>query len=147
MSGSLTHSQCEIIAQVLLDLSLGTNDPTADWFVFRSSELNTPDNCITVYNTQGTTQGTTQINGELQIHHGIQIRIRGNDYQLTYRKANEISVQLDQLQQRNVTIDSSNYIVASARRTGDVNDLGTEVPTSKRRIFTINAVVALHQTS
>lgn len=147
MSGSLNNSQCEIMAKVLEDLNIGNTVPNEDWFIFRFSEGNTPDNCITVYNTTGTTQGATQIDGVLQIHHGIQIRIRGDNPKTAYSKANEIAVALDGLQQRNVTIESTNYVVAAARRTSDVLDLGNEVPTSKRRIFTINAIVALHQTN
>lgn len=146
MSGSLDHAQCEIIRKLLIDLGQAANSQTVDWSIFSYTEPNTPDNCITVYNTTGTTQGSFQTSGEVQEFHGIQIRLRGNNKKTAFAKANDIFVALSGVQMRTVTVESSAYTVASVRPTANVIDLGNETPDSKRRIFTINAITALHQT-
>lgn len=146
MSGSLDHAQCEIIRKLLIDLGQAANSQTVDWSIFSYSEPNTPDNCITVYNTTGTTQGAFQTSGEVQEFHGIQIRLRGNNKKTAFAKANDIFVALSGVQMRTVTVESANYTIASVRPTANVIDLGNETPDSKRRIFTINAITALHQT-
>ncbi len=153
MTGSLSHSQADIIAQLLIDLAFGT-DPTIDgtWPIYVTEEPDNPDNVITVYDTVGTSDGRTQFDGEQQIHHGVQVRVRSTTHHPGYDKANDIAVGLDETILRDTVgvasvfgTGTAQYFVDSVSRKGDVISLGRESPNSKRTIFTINATVALRE--
>lgn len=152
MTGSLTFSPADVVAQLLIDLGLGT-DPTesGDWPVFVSEEPDTPDDVITIYDTVGTREGRSQIDGEVQEHEGIQIRIRSTDYDTGHRKTDAIKVAVDITTYRNTVGISSvlgtgtmQYFVQAISRISMTGGL-KESPTSKRNVFTINAVVALRE--
>ncbi len=152
MSGSLEHSPEDIIRNLIIDLGHGTA-PSAggSWPVKVAQEPNEPDSVITVYGTAGVLQGKFQIDGEVQEHYGIQIRVRDARHYSGYGKANDIAVGLDAVLNQVVEVGtdagtggSTNYTVyAVSRRSGPLA-IGTE-PESKRRIFTINVVCAIRQ--
>ena len=153
MTGSLSHSQADIVAQLLIDLGFGT-DPTLDgiWPIYVTEEPNSPDNVITVYDTVGTSDGRTQFDGEMQEHHGILIRVRSTTYPIGRTKARAIAVGLDETVLRDTVgvasvlgTGTAQYFVDSVSRKGDVISLGKESPNSKRTIFTINATVTLRE--
>lgn len=149
MSGTLEHGPADIIGQLLVDLGVAS-DPTTDtsWPVSVSEDLATPDNAISVFDTQGVEQGSVHNDGEVQEQEGILIRIRARDYPTGFTKAHAIAIQLDQnVSYEPVLLGSKNYIVHSVNRTGGVIHVGKESPSSKRHLFTINAVVALTQTN
>ena len=149
MSGSLTHSVADVIRHLLIDLGHGTLPTTkSSWPVYSDNEPNTPDNAITVYNLTGTSSGRTMIDGELQEHHGIQVRIRSATPTTGFTKSRQIAVGLDTSSNLvSVSIGSSAYRIQTVSRKGDVISLGKDTTNSKRNLFTINAVVALRQTT
>ncbi len=146
MPGSLTHSPADIMRYLLIDKSLGTL-PTSedDWPIYANSEPDKPDNCITVYDTSNLKHGRTQVDGEVQEHHGIQVRIRSHTDTVAYIKARLIAVTLDSSTYReSVTIEASQYCVHSFTRTSDVIAIGKETITpSKRHVLTLNGLVML----
>ncbi len=153
MTGSLTFSQADVIAQLLIDLGIGT-DPTAngDWPIYVSEEPNEPDNVITVFATVGTQDGRTMIDGEVQEHEGIQIRVRSAGYDTGNRKADELKIAIDQTIERDTVQVASvigtgtlDYFVQAVSRVSGPLSLGKETPTSHRNVFTINAIVALRE--
>lgn len=149
MPGLLLHQPSFIVRRVLIDLGFGTN-PSANlaWPMFDNSEPDSPDNVITIYDTSGKKSGRVMFSGETDLHHGIQIRVRGADAIVGYTKAMAIANGVDVTVYREViTIDSTEYIVQEISRTSDVLVLGKETPKSKRSLFTINAVVSLRQTN
>jgi len=146
VTGSLTHPPAEIIGQLLVDLSVGTNTLSADWAVFIESEPDTPDESITVFDTANTYQGTIQISGETQEFHGIQVRVRGGRYSTAWAIVNDVAVKMDtQVKRDIVTLSSSTYNVHGAHRTSGPIHLGRESPQSKREIFTLNYLVSIRQ--
>ena len=153
MSGALAHSPADVVRNLLVDLGLGTTPSDAgSWPVYAAQEPNTPDSVITIYDTAGRKNGRTQVDGEVQEHHGIQIRVRDANHQDGYAKARAIAVALDeQVAAQGVVVDDivgtgqTTYVVWNVSRTTDVLSLGKETPTSKRNLFTINAVAALRQ--
>lgn len=148
MSGSLTHSPADIIRNLLVNLGLGTTPSAAgSWPVYAEREPDAPDSVITVYNTAGRKDGRVQVGGEVQEHHGFQVRIRAANPVTGYTKAQAIAIALDEtVYQDTVTISAATYLVHAVSRVGSVLALGKETPTSKRNLFTINAVAALRQT-
>ena len=149
MSGSLAHSPADVVRYLLINESQGTlPSDDDDWPVFADGEPDSPDSVITVYNIPGRQHGRVMYSGERQEHHGVEVRIRDPDSQDGYAKARAIAVALDEsVRLSSVTIGASVYLVYSVSRLGDVIALGKEVPSSKRNLFTINAIVALRQTT
>ena len=150
MSGSLSHSQAKVVQYLLFDLSAAScSDPrdNTSWPVFAHNEPNSPDNCVTVYDTQGVHQGKTQFDGEVQERHGIQIRVRAMNGATGRAKARQIAVALDPLKQKTVSVEAEGtYVICSFTRTSDVISLGKE-PGTDRSIFTVNFTLGLRQTS
>ena len=147
MAGNLTHSVADIVRNLIIDLSLGTlPSSSAAWPVFAEREPDKPDNCITVYGSQGRDQGRMMIDGEREIQHGVQISVRSQNTTTGHQKALTIATTLDDsVKQTSVTFSAKTYLVHSVNRTSDVLYAGKD-PDTKRNLFTINAVVPLEQT-
>ena len=149
MSGSLDHSPADVVRQLLIDLGLGTNpDDSGAWPIYCSQTPSTPDSAITVYDTEGRQGGRVMTDGERQEHSGIQIAIRDANHVNGFAKSKLLAIALDKtVSQNSVVISEATYLVHSISRTGDVIVAGKNVPTDKRNLFTINAVVSLRQSS
>lgn len=159
MLGTLLHSPSEILVQLLIDMGLAGNpvdgngapvSPLPSWPVYDSSEPDGPDNCITVYDTTSRLSGRASPTGYVMEHFGAQIRIRGLNKPTAWEKARNIAVTLDEsfgAYRRYVTIGSSIYLVQSVNRTGGVQRMGKETPTSKRFVYTINVMTQITQTA
>lgn len=151
MPGSLNHSPAEIVQTLLIDLGYGVSQGNLPWPVFVANEPETPDNCVTVYDTVGRQHGRTFPDGERQEHHGIQVRIRAALHEIGYRKARQVAVALDEEVYRDeVTVDTSEYRVHSITRVSDIVPLPKPMNTGKipltdewRAVFVINALVSL----
>jgi hypothetical protein len=142
----MDHSHADISRYLLIDLDLGTV-PTDEgaWPIFADREPESPDDCITVYNTQGLDEGRDMISGELFGHQGIQVRVRAAVQQTGWAKATAIQKAMAESVLRTaVSISSSDYLVQCFAKIGDVLNLGKH-PTSNRYLFTINAVVSARQ--
>ena len=155
MSGSLEHSPAEVIRNLLVAKGAGTM-PTASgsWPIYHSLEPDLPDKVITVYNETGIKQGRTQIDGEVQEKHGIQIRVRSSNERNGYKKARQLADLVDkQVRQDLITLanvetaGNSTYRVVCISRVGDVISLGTELSATKRHLFTLNCLVPMRQVS
>lgn len=155
MSGSLNHSPAHVIRDLLVTLGLGTDpDDGGSWPIFVSREPNTPDSVITLYDTASRMQGRRMVNGITVEHYGIQVRVRDAGPTGAWVKANALAVALDQtIALDDVTVEdtdgtgSSTYKVYTVSRVSGPLSLGKETPTSKRNLFTINAVAAIRQTA
>ena len=147
MANSLLHSTADVIRKLLIDLSLGTQpSANADWPVYCASEPSFPDNCITVYDTEGMSDGRSMVDGEVWGHNGFQIRIRAVSHTVGWLKADSIWVALSLVQRVTVTpaVDTS-YLIPCIAGIGDVLVLGKDM-NSSRRLFTINATTPLRMT-
>lgn len=155
MSGALTHSPADVVRHLLIDMGHGTlPSDDGNWPIYASREPDTPDRCITLYNTAGTYDGRIQFTGEAAFHYGFQVRVRHERPEDGYNKAKAIAVALSEdVSQESVDIEditgtgTCNYTVVSVTQKTDVIDLGKDVPEGKRNIFVVNATVALMQNS
>jgi hypothetical protein len=88
------------------------------------------------------------VDGERAEHHGVMVRVRSASHSSGWAKARAIAVAMDtDVYQEQVLIGSSTYLVHQISRTTDVLDLGAgEAPSSKRRVYTVNAVCSIRQT-
>lgn len=139
------HSRARILAQLIVDLGIGTVfNSGQNWATHWSKEPDQPDNSITVYDATTQDDGRTMTDGERQEHPGWQVRVRATTHELGYRKAREIALKFDQVVLYNlVTIDSKIYLVHCINRRTDVFSLGEEMGVSKRKLFTFNGVCVI----
>ncbi len=145
----LDHSPADIVRWLLISEGEGT-EPIAnsDWPINSSSEPESPDNCITTYDTSGILNGRIQKTGSMVEHYGFQIRVRGTNHRDVWRKINDLKEIIDRgIRLTTINIESSIYLVHAITRSGGVLALGKESPTSQRLVFTLNAIVALKQLS
>jgi len=150
MAGHLDHSPAHILHSLLVDHGMGIEPSGAsnsDWSIFIDNEPNQPDKVITVYNSISRQLGRTQVDGEIQEMHGIQVRVRSNESEEGYAKIRRIAIELDeQVHIESITIGTSIYCVHSFSRTGDIVSLGKEAQTpSKRHIHVFNGLLIVTQ--
>lgn len=150
--GPLTHSQSEILQHLLIARGMGVTPPdeddsVQDWPVYATVEPAEPDNVITTFDTEGLEHGREMVTNVRSEDHGCQVRVRAIDHRTGYRKARAIAIDLDQVYQYTVTVETSQYLVHCFTRTSDVIALGKEVPSSKRDLFTLNGRITLRQVS
>lgn len=133
----------EVVAQLIVDLGLGTATLTDDWAVFATGEPDSPDNVITVYDTTPFMDGRTH-DGKLQGMPGIQVRIRARDPRNGWKKSKNIEYQLSIVYQR-IVHRTNRYMVHALNGFGGVLVIGKETGVSKRNLFTINCYVNFKQ--
>lgn len=151
MGNLIYHSPAQVVAKAIVDQSAGTLPASnGNWPVYVSQEPDTPDNLITVYDTQGIMHGFTQIDGLGQDHHGVMIRVRGATYSEGYIRGLLLKKIFDVpafINRTLVTIADTtyafSYAIANVRRTGDLLSLGADKPSSRRRLFSLNATVPI----
>lgn len=136
------HSPADIIRRMLIALGEGADPPATPWPIYTAAEPDNPDNVITTYDTAGRKDGRAMIDGTTWEHHGIQVRIRSTTHSVGWIKARELARALDAVNWDTILIDASEYLVHAVSRE-TILTLGKNVPTSKRSLFTINAVVSL----
>lgn len=146
MSVALLHSPGDITRWLLIGLGLGADpEESTVWPIFATSEPDAPDNCLTLYDTTGSDDGSSMIDGELYTHHGVQVRIRAATHSGGgYAKASAIRHALAELvHDETVHVGATTYLVQCYARIGEVLTLGKDAPNSKRSLFTLNATVSL----
>lgn len=139
----MNHSPADIVRYALISLAQGTL-PSAGgaWPISVRKELDTPDETMTVFNTQGKNDGRSMIDGERDEHPGVMIRVRAKDEPTAYLKAQSVAEALDRLYQEEVTIGEESYLLHSVSRTSNV--IPASDPNSERKLFTINAIVSIY---
>lgn len=151
MPGPLGHSPADIVRHLLIQLGHGENPtPTAtpDWSIYVASEPNSPDAVVTVYDTEGRIDGTSNPDGEAQEYFGVQVRVRAEDHPTGYAKARAIADSMDRDVWRDTaTVGGTSYCVQSIARTSSVLALGTDKPAGRRHLFTINALAEIRRSA
>lgn len=152
MSGALDHSPAEIIRGLLVQLGLGVNpddDPGVEWPAYYSLTPDKANECITVVDTTGITQGRTHVDGVTQEKYGIQISVRSTYVATGRRKAQEIAQAMDEdVLRTQITLEvttgsaSASYLVQAVTRQGNVLSPGIE-PGTNRRLFTTNFLASI----
>ena len=159
------HSPADVVRHLLVNLGVGVLPSlTGDWPIYEGSEPEQPDNAITLYDQKGLTYGRVQLTGTVVDKPGVLFRVRSWNALDGFNKASEIARIIDET----VTFDTltipvgyiptgaiATYLVESITRIGTVHDIGKNAPatpgstsvSSKRNIFTLNAVVSLRQIS
>ncbi len=146
MPGPLDHPPARVLQAILVDSGIITNPPDNIWPAYVGFEPDLPDNCVTLFGTDGVDGGRENSGGERQEHHGIQIRIRSSTEEVGFVKARILAVYLDEeILRKNITVDSSNYLVHSIKRTTDVTLIGRDKPEGSRSVHVINLIMMVRK--
>lgn len=156
----LKHNPSEAMRQLLIDHGVASDGTTgysdvngtvrytgSEWPCFSTNEVDTPDETITVYDTQGTDDGRSHVDGIQEYHPGIQVRVRALGAISGRQKAEDVRHFLEQLYQNVVHVDAAVYTVWNAAKIGNCISVGTEAGKSKRVIYTVNCTLAITQVS
>lgn len=145
MSGTLNHSPAEVIRQLLIDQGEATHpDSDSTWPAFYSSLPDNPDNAIGVNDTTGVNSGKVHISGEMQIHYGVQIVVRGINPNISWRKANALFNALSAIKRVTVTVGTYGYTVMAITPREPIGYGGRD-SVSVRRNHSVNCLVALRE--
>lgn len=145
MPGIIYDPMSRIVQQLLqdLDLAVDYNGTADEWPAFIGVQPPSPNNVITVYDTEGIKQGRVMIDGEVQDKAGVQIRIRAEGPVDGYVKGRAILNGFDKSVDRNTVIVGSNqYVINSMSRQTDVLSLGLEEGTGRLYLHTLNYTVS-----
>lgn len=147
MSLPLLHSPSDIIRALVIDLGLGADpDSGGQWPVYVASEPSMPDNTITLTDTTPQYDMRAMVDGETSFHYAFQLRVRGSSHPVGQNKIDAVRVALDeQIYANALTLDTAQYVVYNFAKSGGVLYLGTDVPNSKRSLFTLNGYIALRR--
>lgn len=143
----MTHQVADVIRWLLIQEGLGTDPASnADWPVYCNRELDNPGRCITVYDTEGTSDGRAMATGRLLEHPGIQVRVRAEDGRTGRAKIDAVREALaEAVYDELVRVDSSRYVVQCLARIGNVLPLGKVEPNTRRNAFTLNALAVVKE--
>lgn len=146
MTATLNHSPADIIRELLIDLSMGTDPvPINTWPVYEGTLPDTPDNAICVYNTEGRQFGKSQIDGEVFEHYGIQVLVRSMVETTGFVKAQAVKDAFNKSVKRtSVTIGSSIYLVHGVHTQGNVRRAGRE---GNRYMHAVSAITSITMTT
>lgn len=123
----------QIVRQLLLDAGL-------DWPISYDSEMDTPDDVVTVYDTQETIDSDGMQSQDR--HYGLQVRIRAKDSNTGRIKAEWIRDFLNTVLAQSVTVDAETFIVR-AISTSTLLRIGKDGATTRRSLFVINCKASI----
>lgn len=153
MSGELNHQPAKLIRLALVAFGHAThpdNTPPSNqnWPCYFDDRPDTPDNLLSIYDTEGRDEGRTQIDGERQELYGIQITVRASDKNVGWRKIERIKEWMDtEFYRQTYTIQGSSYLVQSINRTSGIIRMGREMPASRRYLYSLNGVCHILMTT
>lgn len=133
----------DILRTLLIDRGQGSED--GEWPIFIGLMQDAPDDALCIYDTAGKVDGRCLRTGEVFIHPGIQIVVRGRSYPDVFEKVSSLSAFLDGVSNFSVAMDSdAAYTVHNVSRAGAPINLGVEDMGERRRhSFAVNATLTV----
>lgn len=147
VSDTLLTSPAFVLVSYIIEQMIGDmTDPVddSDWPLYVSYTSDTSDvktDLGVMYDTTPVKDGRF-MEGPVQQHYGIQLKIRSKDHIVGITKAEEISSVLDAVVNETITVGVYEYQIYNISR-GTVISLGSEPNTKNRRLFTVNFLVSM----
>ncbi len=144
-------SVAKIIQYLLVDNGNGTlPSSSGSWPIYRVNLPDSPDNCVSIAETEGVKQGRYMIGGATIERPGLIIRVRANQYTDGHVKLGEIV--RDLTEDTGITFPksflvpstSNTYSIGSFTKTSGPIPLGKSVEDSKRYLFSANFTVSIN---
>lgn len=136
-----------VMQDLFVSRSLGTLPPNATWPVYAPLMADSPSNAIALQETLGIQQGRDQIGGGYYERKGLNVLVRGSNYEVTNLKARDIVKDLTETIETPLvfqsTTSSEYYRINGISKVSGPLSLGQDVPSSVRYNFSINMTVSL----
>lgn len=143
-------SPAEILGQWLINLAIAADPDTSndDWPVYYGhlpDETDTPDNAISIYDTGGTDDGRTMVDGVRAEHPGFQVRLRASSYKIGYEKISGIQATMEGTLRTPVSLGGRTWLIENISLTGTIISLGVDRDKLRRDHFTLNGLLTLSE--
>lgn len=147
MTEPLRYSPADVLRAYMVAAGFVSSENATPWPSRVTNEPDTPDNCVTFYDSTGRDLGREHVSGARLELPGVQVRVRSSSHPDGYAKARTLAIALDAIHKVTVTMSGGySYVISTVNRTTDVLALGKDAPNTARRIFTVDALVSLRQT-
>lgn len=150
LPGALENSPAKILQEYLIQNSIeDMTDPVDNnawplYVGYMPDGVKAKTDIASAYDTPGIKDGR-QMDGEVNEHYGVQIKVRSDDYLEGYLKAQALGVATESISRAEVTIDSDSFLLQNVSIQGPVVPLGREKGTSGRMFFTINLLLTIEK--
>lgn len=129
-----------VLAQALYDhYQIEENE---QWPFYIGTQPDTPESCVTFFDTNPIVNKKSVDVGDTFTRPGVQIRIRGVDYSLAWRKIEDIRLWCDTIYRLPVRIEEENFTIHNISQSSGVINLGrTE---DKLFEFSLNVLMTIN---
>jgi len=146
---TLLLSPAAIMAAYVIDVLGKMTRPSDrdDWPLYTSHLPDGEDvetDCGAIYGTSGTNDQRS-MNGIVNEHPGIQLRIRSRSSETAYAKIEDVAVALDAVVNDEIAIDGTAYTIQNVSRSSPIVPLGVESGTKRRFSFTVNYMLTVRR--
>lgn len=136
----MNHSPGQIIARYTTAEGLTTLGDTGGlWPAFVGTLPDKPDDALSFSDTSGIIDGREHRGYRTVEHPGLQIFIRGLNYQTAFAKLSAILDKLDLVRNVPIVVEGTTYTIIAATRRGTILTLGEDA--NRRSRFTANVTV------
>ena len=139
----MNHSAAQVLKQYLIDIGYFEDDLGDDWAIFVGSLPDKPYRAAAVYDTAGLLDGRIQSSGEAIIHHGVQLRVRSDSYNVGWVKIHDAGVALSAAQNATVVLGTSTYTINNITTASSIVSLGPEEGSTRNVGFTSNFILTI----
>ena len=141
-----TDSPAAVLASYIVGallMSVPSDDDV--WPLYVSTLPEGVDELGAVFNTTPVKDGRIMDGGDTLQHYGIEILIRALTEEVGWGRCVLIAEDLDTIHNETVVRDAVSYQIRNVSRVGGINSLGQEEGTKRRRLFSINFIMALEE--
>lgn len=136
-------SPAQLLRQHLINESVFVDSQTADWSAFVSSSPHSPTRIGVLYDTTGLEDGRLMGTGEVIIHHGIQIRVRSEDYEAGWKKITEVTQRMAEAKNEVLVLSSIKYTIHNVSLASPIVALGAEKGSTRNQIWVSNFLLTV----
>lgn len=139
----MNHSPAKILATWLIAQGVFVSTAGAEWKLFIAHQPAKPTRCAVLYDTSGINDGRLMSSGEQIVHHGIQLRIRSEDYQNGWVKIKAAMEDLAALTNGAVVIGADPYTIVNVSQTSSIASFGEENGSTRNYGWTVNFILTI----
>jgi len=138
----IEHSGADVLLTHLINVGVATLPSLVQpWPGTVGIMPTSPDEALTVYDTNGRMDGRYLGSGKTIDHPAFQIRFRSRTARSANKRILKVQGKLDLVKRSLVTIEGKQYRIQAVRRSTTIFSLGPEEGNPQRYLFTINGFI------
>lgn len=140
----MIHPPAKVLAELLISLDLfdAYDDATPAWPIYISYSPDQPDEIGVVHDMPGVKDGRL-MSGALIEHFGVQLTVRGEDYDDAYAKCDRVAREMEAVDDVSVLVGAETYTVHNVSQSSPILSLGKEEGTQRRFLFSMNFLLTI----